>query len=107
MTASGEQAEALSCGRSAFRPRARLIRLIGSELISDEIMAVVELVKNAYDADARNVTVELAGTRDPEGATLSVVDDGEGMDLDTVLHSWLEPATNHKRRGGRKRRTPL
>jgi hypothetical protein len=39
-------------GRARMRPRARIIALIGDELISDEAVAVVELVKNAYDADA-------------------------------------------------------
>jgi signal transduction histidine kinase len=70
-------------------------------------MAVVELVKNAYDADARNVTVGVNHTFDPKRAAISVVDDGDGMHLHTVLTNWLEPATNQKRRGGRKRRTAL
>ncbi|MCC6960302.1 MAG: ATP-binding protein, partial [Dehalococcoidia bacterium] len=97
----------LTSGTAPFRPRARLIRLLGDELISDEVMAVVELVKNAYDADAREVLVGLYALNDPETARLEVRDDGEGMDLDTVLHAWLEPATDRKRRGGRKRRTAL
>ena len=45
-----------------MRPRARLISLIGDELISDESVAVVELVKNAYDADATHVSVSFAGS---------------------------------------------
>lgn len=93
-------------GTAPFRPRARLIRLLGDELISDEVMAVVELVKNAYDADASTVTIGLHDAADPDRATIFVRDDGIGMTLDTVLSSWLEPATDHKRRGGRKRRTP-
>jgi hypothetical protein len=40
-----------------FQPRARLLRLIGGELVSDEIVAVMELVKNAYDADATRVNI--------------------------------------------------
>ena len=39
-------------GCIAFQPRARLIKLIGEELISDEVVAISELVKNAHDADA-------------------------------------------------------
>jgi hypothetical protein len=46
-------------GASAFRPRAHLVKLLGQELISDEAMAIVELVKNAYDADATDVVVRL------------------------------------------------
>ena len=39
-------------GSIAFRPRARLLKLIGEELISDDVVAVSELVKNSHDADA-------------------------------------------------------
>src|SRR5260370_37276691 len=46
-------------GSISFRPHARLIRLLGDELISDEIMATVELVKNGYDADATTVSISL------------------------------------------------
>ncbi|MHB1533475.1 MAG: hypothetical protein ACYC1D_02500 [Acidimicrobiales bacterium] len=41
--------------------RALLIGLIGEDLISDEPVAVVELAKNAYDADATRVSVRFAG----------------------------------------------
>ena len=37
-------------GTTPFRPRARLLKLIGEELISDDVVAVAELVKNAHDA---------------------------------------------------------
>ena len=39
-------------GGIAFQPRARLLKLIGEEFISDEVVAISELVKNAHDADA-------------------------------------------------------
>lgn len=94
-------------GSAPFRARARLIRLLGEELISDEVMALVELVKNAYDADARHVDVRFLRLSDLAGACIEVQDDGSGMDLDTVLYRWLEPATDHKRGGPRKRRTGL
>jgi signal transduction histidine kinase len=95
-------------GSSPFRARARLIRMLGEELISDEVMAVVELVKNSYDADARRVTVALGDITDPEQGLICIRDDGSGMDLDTLLHVWMEPATPRKRpRGGRKTRTAL
>lgn len=93
-------------GSAPFRPRARLIRLLGEELISDEVMAVVELVKNAYDADASNVTIRLSQLHDPMLAQIEVLDDGAGMALQTLLDAWMEPATTFKRREGRKRRTP-
>src|ERR1022692_2058591 len=83
-------------GTSKLRPRARLISLIGEDLISDEPVAVVELVKNAYDADANTVTVRFEGTEPDE--YLVVEDDGHGMDLKTVLGTWFEPGTDRKKR---------
>ena len=80
-------------GSARMRPRARLIGLIGEELISDEPVALVELVKNAYDADATCVGVHFEG-KDPERPERVVVtDDGIGMDLETVLTGWFEPGT--------------
>lgn len=77
-----------------MRPRARLVGLIGEDLVSDEPVAVVELVKNAYDADARTVEVHF----DSAAPTRLVIrDDGHGMELDTVLGAWLEPGTVVKR----------
>jgi signal transduction histidine kinase len=70
-------------------------------------MALVELAKNAFDADSREVTITLHHPDNPEAAYIEICDDGVGMDLDTLLHAWLEPATEHKRQGGRKRRTAL
>lgn len=94
-------------GHAPFRARARLIRLLGEELISDEVMALVELVKNAYDADASRVSVRFLELSDPTSARIELQDDGTGMDLDTLLHRWLEPATDHKRGGAHKQRTRL
>ena len=58
-------------GSVAFRPRARLMKLIGAELISNEVVALVELVKNAHDADATEVTIEFnpAHSPPPSGST--------------------------------------
>ena len=70
-------------------------------------MALVELAKNAFDADAREVIITLHHPDNLEAAYIEICDDGMGMDLDTLLHAWLEPATEHKRQGGRKRRTAL
>lgn len=88
-------------GRARMRPRARIISLIGDELISDEPVAVVELVKNAYDADAKRVTVSFEGPNELDPDTLVIEDDGHGMDLQAVLSGWFEPGTVHKKQGQR------
>jgi signal transduction histidine kinase len=82
-------------GTIAFRPRARLLKLIGEELISDEVVAISELVKNAHDADALTVSVVFRRVTVPEGE-IEVRDDGLGMDLDTLLGRWMEPAASTK-----------
>jgi signal transduction histidine kinase len=84
-----------------MRPRARLISLIGDELISDEPVAVVELVKNAYDADATTVTVRFKGDSAGDPDTLVIADNGVGMTLETVLSAWFEPGTIVKKRAMR------
>lgn len=83
-------------GYATFQPRARLLRLIGAELISDEVVALTELVKNAHDADASKVTLEFHDVTKPDGYIL-VRDDGCGMDLQTVLGRWMQPAGTDKR----------
>jgi len=90
-------------GRSSFRPRARIVHLLGDQLISNEVMAVVELVKNAYDADARNVVVRIDQNGGGPEDCIEVLDDGDGMDLDTLLNVWLEVATDNKRKKRRRR----
>ncbi|WGT50363.1 ATP-binding protein [Thioclava nitratireducens] len=80
-----------------FRPRARLLQHLGDQLIGTPRLAVFELVKNAYDADASKVEVEIAGigTKTP---TIRVTDDGTGMSLETVRDIWLVIAHDHKER---------
>ena len=64
-----------------FRPRARVLQLLGDELKGSARLAVFELVKNAYDADASEVIVSLDLTSS-EGPSITITDDGEGMTLD-------------------------
>lgn len=84
-------------GSAKLRPRARLMRTIGDELISSEPVAIIELIKNGYDADATRIHVRLRNLDDPAKTSIQVLDNGHGMDLKTVLGPWLEPATAYKR----------
>ena len=83
-------------GAGRIRPRARLLNSIGAELISSEIVAVIELVRNSYDADARNVEVAFAGIAGEGEVTLELRDDGHGMTRPILLGPWMEPATDWK-----------
>jgi hypothetical protein len=84
-----------------FRPRARIITTLGLELISSETVALTELVKNAYDADARYVLVALRPDATEPGletSSVEVLDDGSGMNSKDITSTWLEPATPSRRR---------
>ena len=82
----------------AFKPRARLLRLLGDELIRDPNIAIFELVKNAYDADASYARVVMANVHDRQSGLIMVSDDGTGMDWDTLTGVWLEPGTDFRKR---------
>lgn len=78
-----------------FRPKARILRLLGDQLIGSPRLAIFELVKNAYDADAQQVLISLEnlGTN---SARITVRDDGEGMDPDTIQNVWFVPGADHR-----------
>lgn len=85
-------------GRSTLRPRARILRTFGDELISSDIVALIELVKNAYDADATVVTIRFFEGIEVGKGTIEVRDNGHGMDLETIQSTWMEPATLFRKR---------
>ncbi len=72
-----------------------MIKLLGEQLIRNEIIAVLELVKNGYDADAKTCTVRVISGLKSEGF-IEIEDDGSGMTLEVILGSWMEPATDAK-----------
>jgi len=80
----------------SFRPRARLLLLLGDQLIRDPGVAVFELVKNAFDADSPSATVTMSRVEDQGRGQIIVEDSGSGMDPDTVAGVWLEPGTDYR-----------
>lgn len=79
-----------------FRPRARIMKTLGEELISSDSVAIIELVKNSYDADASDVLIKFTGPLDEGAGRIEVIDNGKGMTLDVVQRAWMEPATPSK-----------
>ena len=79
-----------------FKPRARLLLLLGDQLIRDPGVAVFELVKNAFDADSPAAIVTMSRLEDPSRGQIIVEDTGVGMDADTVSTVWLEPGTDNR-----------
>ena len=77
-----------------FRPKARLISTIGSEIIKDNYATIIELVKNSYDADANRVDISFCFLND--NFVIKICDDGVGMSKETIFEKWLVPATDDK-----------
>lgn len=105
----GKKLEAKSDdGAIALRPKARILKTLGEELISSETVALIELVKNAYDADAENVLISFSEDLKEGAGYIEVWDDGHGMDMETIRNSWMVIATstkknNKKSQSGRRR----
>lgn len=90
-----------------FKTRARLIYQLGEQLIKSESIALMELVKNAYDADASVCTVQITNPDNKESGAILIEDNGIGMDFEILKHAWLEVGTDNK--GDKKKagyRTP-
>lgn len=75
--------------RLQFEASANLQRLIGRELVPNEEVAVVELVKNAYDSGAHQVTITIQPDTKREPGYIEVRDDGEGMKLDDLRRVFM------------------
>lgn len=83
-------------GTYKIRPAGRHILTIGRDLIQDCYAAVVELVKNAYDADSPDVNIEFKASPDRNSYSIIISDHGHGMSLDTVINKWMVPSTRDK-----------
>lgn len=81
----------------SFRPRARIIRTIGDRLVSGPEAAVIELVKNSYDADSSFVRITFVPGAHNSMSEIIFEDDGHGMTLQDIEQKWMEPATSDKR----------
>lgn len=79
-----------------FRVKPRILTLLGDQLIRDANVAVFELVKNAYDADASRCSVTLAHPNNESMAELEIRDDGCGMDESIIRDVWMIIATDFR-----------
>lgn len=84
--------------KNKFRISSALKTIIGRELITDDFVAVFELVKNAFDAHAQNVEIRFEGLT-TDAPKLIIKDDGKGMTADDIDNKWLFVAYSAKREG--------
>lgn len=78
-----------------FTVDATHVERLGYELVGKQGTALAELVKNAYDADASIVTVEIDNDVDGEGV-IRIEDDGTGMDIEDIRLAWMRISTANK-----------
>ena len=81
-----------------FKVSSGLKDIIGRELITDDFIAVFELVKNGFDARALEVSITF---NDIYGINPSIVieDNGKGMSIEDLTNKWLFVAYSAKRDG--------
>ncbi|HFU75951.1 MAG TPA: histidine kinase, partial [Arcobacter sp.] len=81
-----------------FKTNVLIKNIIGKELINDDNVAVMELVKNSYDAGATKVTIEFKNLfHKSKKSELIIQDDGVGMSEDDILNKWLNIAYSAKK----------
>lgn len=79
-----------------FKPVARMILQLGDKLIKNPKVAISELVKNSYDADANDVIIDMNDIDDPDRGEILIYDNGVGMDFDILSNVWMVPGTDYK-----------
>ena len=78
-----------------FKTNSRHIGQLGRELVTDFVTALVELVKNAYDADAPGVRIMIENVNTPHSRII-VADTGCGMTEDEFENRWMVIGTSNK-----------
>lgn len=91
MTQDNEQS-----GKLRFSVDSSLLFQLGEQLVAKPSIALAELVKNAYDADATRVTVTLENVGKP-GGIIVIEDDGHGMNFEEIQNKWMRIATTTKK----------
>jgi HSP90 family molecular chaperone len=92
-----------------FKPHARLLTMLGDQLIKNERIALIEVIKNSYDADASWVKVTFEGFgsnfKAKPKSKIIIEDDGTGMTKAVLEQHWISPATPVKKLASSARRS--
>ncbi|GAA1934872.1 hypothetical protein GCM10009716_47390 [Streptomyces sodiiphilus] len=73
---------------ASLRFSPEILRRLGEELVPHPDLGVIELVRNAYDADAPTCSVEMESV-ESRGGRIVVTDTGDGMTEDDIVRGWL------------------
>lgn len=86
----------IQTGKFKFSTDSNLLFEFGERLVTKSSIALAELVKNAYDADATKVSVTFDKIGKPDGIIL-IEDDGHGMTFEQIENHWMRLGTGEKR----------
>ncbi len=76
-----------------FKTSSGIKSIVGKDLITDKFVAIFELVKNSYDAGAKQVTITFERDR------IIIWDNGHGMSKQDLVEKWLNLAYSDKKEG--------
>lgn len=76
-----------------------ILARLGEELLPNFDQGIIELVRNAYDADATECKITLTNIMEP-GGQIKISDNGHGMDEDSISSGWLVLGSSTKRGAG-------
>lgn len=86
--------------KMGMRPYARLLTMLGEQLIKDSRIALIEIIKNSYDADATWVKLSFNNFGENysvrQDSNIVIEDNGLGMGIDIIKNHLLNPATPEK-----------
>lgn len=95
-----------------FKTNVQIKSIIGKDLINDDNIAILELVKNSFDADAKRVEISFLNLKDnddsevesysPKTSRIILTDDGVGMDIVDIREKWLNIAYSEKKTKSRQ-----
>lgn len=83
-----------------FKTNTLLKNLVGKDLINDDNIAIIELVKNSYDAGSESVVIEfenISSNAQEQDGKIIISDQGCGMDMEDIKNKWLNIAYSEKK----------
>lgn len=95
-----------------FKTNVQLKNIIGKDLINNDNIAILELIKNSFDADAKRVDISFVNLKENDDADnqyysdrtsrIIIRDNGVGMDLTDIRDKWLNIAYSEKKNRARQ-----
>lgn len=95
-----------------FKTNVQLKNIIGKDLINNDNIAILELIKNSFDADAKRVDISFVNLKENDDTTnthysdktsrIIIRDDGIGMTLSDINDKWLNIAYSEKKNKSRQ-----